>query len=117
MSMESDLFTLLQTVCPRVFPDFAPTTTPRPYVTYQAIGGDSLNYVDNAAPDARNTTVQVNVWSNTRKEATALIRQIEDAMRVSALFSARAVSEPMHDFDADMPVYGCSQDFTIWAPR
>lgn len=117
MTIESAIFSELSAIVPRTFPDFAPTNTARPYVTYQFIGGESINYTDKTLPNARNAMVQVNVWANTRKSANETIRQIEDALRLSTLFSASPMSEPMHGFDADMPVYSAIQDFTVWADR
>lgn len=117
MSMESSLFTLLSAVCPRVFPDVAPTSTAKPYVTFQAIGGETLRFLDNTAADKRNTKVQINVFAATRLESITLIRAIEDAMCASAAFIARPEAEPMHDYDADMLTYQAMQDFSIFASR
>ena len=117
MTMESDLFTLLKTVCPRVFPDFAPTATVRPYVTFQGIGGQSLRYLENTAADKRQTRMQINVWADTRAQSLSLCRLIEDAMCAATVFVATPDAEPVHDFDADLPVYGSIQDFLIHATR
>lgn len=115
MTFESDLFTLLSGVTPRVFPDFAPVSTARPYVTYQQIGGDVLNMVANVAPGVRNSMLQINVWSNTRAEALQVMRAIEDAMCTTSVFkAARPIAAAVADYDADIPVYGCRQDFTCW---
>lgn len=114
--MESDLAALLQTLCPRVFPDIAPTTAQKPYVTYQGIGGRSLRYVDNTAADKRHHMVQVNVWATTRKEANQLSRAIEDALCAASVFTARPMSEAVADVE-DEDLRGNRQDFDIWAPR
>ena len=52
--METDLTTLLLAICPRVFPDVAPLSTARPYITYQQIGGQSLRFVEGTAADKRH---------------------------------------------------------------
>lgn len=117
MSLETQLTTLLLTVCPRVFPDFAPITTARPYVTYQQIGGESVNMLDRWVPNKRNATMQVNVWSATRAEAMTLIQSIEDALRMTTVFQAESQNAPTTDFDADGPLYSAIQDFSIWADR
>lgn len=118
MTFEADLFTLLKAAAPalgtRVYPDFAPTSTTRPYCTYQQIGGDVINPFENVVPDKRNSVVQVNVWSNTRMEALSIIRAIEDAMRAASAFQARPIGAAVADYDADIPVYGARQDFTCW---
>lgn len=114
MTFEASLFTLLKTVTPSVFPDFAPVSTARPYVTYQAIGGEVVNYIDSTIPNTRNVEVQINVWSNTRAEALNVSRAIEDAMRTASAFTARPQSAAVSDYDADIPVYGSRQDFSCW---
>lgn len=111
MTMESDLYARLVAICPRVYPDVAPTSTARPYVTYQQIGGETIDPLDNSAPGKRNAVIQINVWSNTRSEANAISHQIEDSMR---LMSARPQGASLSDYDYDMLVYGAQQDFALW---
>ena len=117
MSLESDLYTVLAAVCPRAFPDVAPTTTVRPYVTYQQIGGEAINFMGREIPNNRNARVQINVWSDTRASAVSTMQAIEDAIRMSVLFQGEPESAPTSDYDHDMLVYGSMQDFTIWADR
>lgn len=114
MTFEADLFTLLKTVTPRVFPDFAPVSTVRPYVTFQAVGGQVINPLSNEKPGKRNAELQINVWSDTRAESLSLSRAIEDAMRAATAFNARPQSAAVSDYDADVPVYGARQDFSCW---
>jgi hypothetical protein len=120
MTFESDLFTVLKSASAtllngdgtaRVFPDFAPVTTARPYVTYQGIGGPILQQLSNAAPGVRLPEIQVTVWADTRAQSLLIARAIEAAMRAATTFFAAPVGEPVADFDADVPVYGCRQDF------
>jgi hypothetical protein len=101
-------------VTPQVSPDFAPVETPRPYVTFQQIGGQVINPLANDAPGRRNSEMQINVWASTRAEALQLSRSIEDAMRSAISFQARPLGAAVADFDADVPVYGCRQDFSCW---
>ncbi|RYF75066.1 MAG: DUF3168 domain-containing protein [Comamonadaceae bacterium] len=117
MSIDTDLATVLKTVCARTFTDFASVNTQRPYVTFQLIGGASWRFVEGAAADKRNTFVQINVWADKRLEANALARQIEEAMCAATLFTATPDSELVGDFDADVPVYGTRQDFNVTAAR
>lgn len=117
MTMESDLHALLATVCPRVFPDFAETGTPRPYITFQRIGGPATRYLDNTAADKRRSRVQVNVWANRRDESLLLINQVEEALCAASAFTATPEGEPISDFDADFRVYGSIQDFLITSTR
>lgn len=117
MSLESDLYTVLNAQCARVFPDVAPFDTECPYITWQQIGGEALAYVEDTVPNERNAYVQINVWDTTRIGATALALQIEAALIQSTAFQARPQSalQAAHDDDTDRR--GCLQDFTIWAAR
>ena len=115
--MESDLNTLLKTICARVYPDVAPVGTVTPYVTWQAIGGYAVRFLDGSAPDKRNTLMQINVWSKTRIEAINLIRQIEDAVCASSLWQAVPQGEAISTFESDTQLYGSIQTIDIWASR
>jgi hypothetical protein len=117
MTIEADLFTVLKTVCARVFPDFAPVDTPRPYATYQQIGGDALRFLDPTIPSKKNGHYQISVWGDTRASVAALAILIESALIPATAFQASALSAPAADFDADVPVYGSRQDFSIWSNR
>lgn len=118
MSMEPALNTLLQTTCPRVFPDVAPEGTARPYVTWQELGGRALRNLDGTASNKRHTFLQINVWDETRAGALALIRAIEDAMCASASFTARPEGEPMSQFEDGEPnLYGSVQRFSVYSLR
>lgn len=115
MSLESDLYAVVSAICPRVYPDVADYGTHRPYVTWQQVGGDVVNHVDDVVPDYRNALVQINVWSNTRLEANAIMQQIEAAMITATQFQARPSGALIATEDED--IRGAMQDFSIWAPR
>ncbi len=95
----------------RVFPDFAPYSTTRPFATWQQIGGDVPVFVECSIGSQRKVRMQVNVWSDTRKEAISLIRQIE-----SALVTQHADPEggAISLVDEDAGIRGAMQDFSIW---
>lgn len=112
--MESDLFATLQAQCAQVWPTVAPTDTPRPYVTYQQIGGDVLEYLDNPPPMARNAYMQINAWSDDPQVAKDLMRQIEAALLAATAFAASPMAAMQDDHDPDMQVYGARQDFSVW---
>ena len=115
--MEADLNTLLKAICPRTFPDVAPSGTAAPFIAWQGLGGESLRFVDNTAPDKRNTYMQVAVYSTKRTEALALIRAAEDAMCASLLFAVSPMGEPIATYEDDTKLYGAIQRFSIWAAR
>jgi hypothetical protein len=117
VSMESDLQTLLATICPRTFPDVAPSDTAAPWVVWQGLGGASLRFVDNTAGDRRNTLMQVAVYAKTRLQALQLIRQIEDAITASMPLIATPQGEPASDYESDTLLYSSKQRYSIWAAR
>ena len=121
MTMESDLTARLKTVSANVFPDFVPAGTAAPWITYQHIGGQPMQYVDGTAADKRHTLLQINVWAGSRLQALSLARQVETAVCNLSLtpFVAQPASEPITAFEPDVKptLYGCMQDFDIWSSR
>ena len=115
--MESDLTALLKTACANTFPDMAPAGTVVPWVTYQAIGGQPLRWLDNTAADKRNTLMQISVWATTRAQATLLAHQIEEAMCASDDFTATPQGEPISTHDAETNLYGAVQRYSIYSLR
>jgi Protein of unknown function (DUF3168) len=115
--METDLTALLKALCTRTFTDFAPEKTPRPYVTFQFLGGPSLQWIDNTAADKRQTLVQIDVWADTRPASLTLARQIEAAMRASTAFMARPEGEPICEAEPESLLYGTVQDFNVISLR
>lgn len=118
MTFETALFQLLGPLAGnRVFPDIAPFDTPVPYVTWQKIGGRSINYTGNDIPTAQHSLVQINVWSDDRLAANTLASQIEDVLRMATAITARPEAETIATHDPDLQRYGTIQDFSIWSPR
>ena len=115
--MEDALVAILKTLCPRVYPDVAPMDAGKPYITWQAIGGEVARFLDNSAADKRNTLMQINAWALTRQDATTLIRQAEDALCGSAAFVARPQGEALSMYESDTKLYGAVQRFSVWASR
>lgn len=116
MPLEVLLTTQLKTVLARTHPDVAPAGTALPYCTYQFVGGQTVQFLDAALPGLRNARVQVTVWSATRLECNALIRQAEDQLRLSTAFQCQPLGAFVGDFDDELNYYGARQDFSIWSP-
>lgn len=117
MSWETTLVTLAKTVAPVVEPDTVKAGTAPPYVTYQAIGGQAMRYVDTTAADKRMALVQINVWAKTKAQAVQLIRQLEDVFCLHTGWQCKPVGEYRSDSEPDIQRFGASQDFEIVAPR
>ena len=118
MTIEADIFTAIKgLVSNRCFPDFAPLSTARPYITYVQIGGEAISYLDNTVPDGKIGRFQINVWGDTRASVSALMLQVEAAMIQATAFQARPLSAPSSDYDPDSLVYGAMQDFSVFSTR
>lgn len=115
MSLETTLFTALRgLVNDRVYRDVAPetnTSTDRPYVTFQQIGGKVVNFMSSETlPNRKNARVQVNVWGNDRDGVAALARLVEDGLRPLG----SVLSGPVAVTETDRRLYGSRQDFSVW---
>lgn len=118
MTVEADLFNLLKTlVSNRAFPDFAPVSTTRPYITYQQIGGKVTVFTEGKMAGSDNAVFQINVWGDTRASVKAISKQIETLLVESTVFQAQPESAARADYDHDSLVYGSMQDFSIWSVR
>lgn len=118
MSVEADIYSTLQgLVGGRVFPDVAPFSTQRPYITYQQVGGVAPSFVDSTVPSKRNGRFQVNVWADTRAQASTIAAQIEAALIAATAFQARPLSAAVSLHDDATELRGCMQDFTVWSDR
>ena len=115
MTTESTVYdTLKILVSNRVYPDVAPELTARPYITYQQVGGTSVNFVDVTVPSKKNSRFQINVWADTRAAAAALAIQIEDALRAVPTLQTTVLSAPVATYDPDTKLKGTRQDFSFW---
>lgn len=101
----------------RVFPDVAPLSSARPYITWQQIGGDVIRPLANEVADKRNAMVQINVWADTRQQAVQIILQAEEALVTCSDFVARPLAAFASRHEPDVNLYGAEQDFTIWSDR
>jgi len=117
MTLEERLYIELAAVCPRAFPDFAPPETERPYVTFQQVGGEVVQCLDNTVPSKENAAMQINVWADSRKAAKSVILAIEARLSVATVIQASPIAAAVSDFDVDMERYCSRQDFDIWADR
>jgi hypothetical protein len=115
MTVEAAIFDALRVlVVDRVYPDVAPDNVARPYITYQQIGGQAVNFIDGAAPSMRNSRFRINVWTDRRAEAAALNALVETALRAAPTLRTTVSSGPVALADPDTRLRGMSQDFSFW---
>ncbi len=115
MTQDELFFSTLQgLVGGRVYPDIGKEGTAVPYITYQDIGGEAVNFMDGAAPSKANARVQVNVWATTRAQAKSIARQVETALRAVPALQTLVIGAPATTYDPDAKYYGTIQDFSVW---
>lgn len=98
----------------RVFPDFAEVGTTRPYITYQAVGGEPMNFLSGDRPDKQHVRIQVNVWSTRRIEASEIGMQVEDALRSATALQVEVATGRVATYDEDTDLRGTMQDFMLF---
>ena len=115
MSLDAQIFAVLSSlVGDRVYPDVAPEATARPYLTYQQVGGDALNYLEGTVPGKRNARIQINAWADTRLAASELSERAEDSLRLAAGLQAEVLGARVSIFEEDTKLRGARQDFSVW---
>lgn len=117
MSLESDLFTVLKTVCPQVYPDSAPPGVAVPYIVYMQIGGEAPTFLERAVPSKENALMLIEYWSQTRLDTKTKIKAIEAALVTATQFQASPTGAARGAYTDDVDLRGMQQEFTIWAAR
>lgn len=115
MTMESLVYGALQSlVSGRVFPDIAEERATLPYITFQQVGGDAVNYIDPTAPNRSNARLQVNVWSKTRIQAALIAGQVEAALRATTALQTTVLGARVSLFEPETQLRGTLQHFSVW---
>jgi hypothetical protein len=96
----------------RCYPDVAPAGALRPYITYQAVGGQSPNYLSNTVA-LQNARMQVNVWADSRSAANSVMQSAIAALTGTAV-KAVTIGAPVSSYEPDTKLYGSREDFSIW---
>lgn len=96
----------------RVYPDEAPFGAVRPYIVYQAVGGQDTNTTDGPA-DLQNCRMQVAVWADSRAVATSTMRAAFAALTVDAIRGV-PIGAPVSTYESDTKLYGSRLDYSLW---
>ena len=107
--------TLGDLVGDRVWPDVAEEKT-TPFIIYSTFGGAPVNFIGGEQPDKANAWVQITAWSPRRKQVSALMAQIEAAMRARSDLAITVLSQPVSQWDPETKCRGAAQNFSIWVP-
>jgi hypothetical protein len=114
MTVEERLVDIISPRCPAFF-GRAPEGLGTPYTTIQHLGGRSIRFLDNTAPDKRNTVVQITVWAATAEQASALLHAIAADVTTAPGMQASRLAGPRSIPDDEL--HGLAQDLSIWALR
>jgi hypothetical protein len=98
----------------RVYPDIAPECVKRPYITFQQVGGRSVNFLSAELPEKRNSRFQLNVWADSRLEAAKIAKQVDETLRQVKALQTTVLGEPVAIVEAETNLYGTRQDFSFW---
>lgn len=116
MTVEEQVYSALKDLFGgRLFPDLAPGGTQLPYGTYQAVGGEPINFISGDKPGKTNTRMQVNVWAATRIEASDLGARVEEAVRSATHLQPEVLSARVATYDETTQYRGTTQDFSVWS--
>lgn len=114
MTIETDLVAALDALCGgKCYADAAPAGTAAPFITYQQVGGRTVDFIEGGASIKRNARLQVNVWHSSRAQANALMRQVEDALQSAPFFGDPQGALVALAADG-VPLKGAQQDFSLW---
>lgn len=112
-SAEAIVYGALQSLASgNVYPDVAPGGVVAPFIVYQAVGGQSTNYLSNT-DNLQNARVQVAVWANDRLTAVALMQSVISALSGSPIYGV-SIGAPVSTWEFDTKLYGSRLDFSIW---
>lgn len=118
MTVEADIYTTLKgLVGSRCFPDFAPIGTPRPFITFEQVGGQALAYLDGALPDKKHGRFEIGVYADTRANCALIALQVEAAMAAATVFQASATTAPASDYAPEPKIYASLQTFSVFSDR
>lgn len=118
MTVEADInSTLNSLVAGRVFPDFAPLGTVRPFITFEQTGGEALSYLDGSLPDKKHGRFEIGVYADTRSQCAAIALQVESAMAAATAFQSTAIHAPISDYASDVKIYSSTQNFSVFSTR
>ena len=98
----------------RVFPDVAPLDTVKPYITYQVVGGEPMNFLSGDRPNKQHVRMQVNVWASHRIEASEVGMLVEDALRSATALQVEVASGRVATYDEETDSRGIMQDFMLF---
>ena len=119
MTPDSTLITLLGgLVAGECYPDFAPEGAGLPRIVFQQVGGLAVDHQEGKPADLENARMQIVCWAADRDTASALAKQVEDALLAApAPVQATRLGARVSVVDDDTGLRGARQDYSMWLPR
>jgi len=118
MTIEESIYEALNPlVGNRVFPDFAPLGTARPFITFEQVGGDALSYLNGTLPDKKNGRFEIGVYADSRASCAAVALLVESVMAAATAFQSTAIHAPISDYASDVMIYSSTQNFSVFSSR
>ena len=115
MTAEAEIYTaLVHLAGGRVLPDFAPEDTALPFIVYQAVGGEPVNFITGEQPEKQPVRMQVSVWAKTRLQASELGQQVEVAVRAASALQPEVATGRVAIYDEATQYRGTRQDFYLF---
>lgn len=96
----------------RVYPDLAPAGVAKPYIVYQAVGGEDITTLS-GADTLQNTRMQVTVWAEKNAERLQIMGEVRNRLTAAPIL-AKPIGAPVSEYEADTKLYGSRLDFSIW---
>lgn len=93
--------------------DQAPENTAKPYIVFQAVGGQDEATFDGVA-DLQNTRMQIAVWGDSRIGQVGPLMVAIRAALCNSEIRATPIGSPVSSYEDDTKLYGSRQDFSIW---
>lgn len=114
MSLQTDLFTLLQgLVSDRVYPSGTAATT-TPYITYQRITAIEQTSLDTngGTGNLYNTIMQIDVWASSYGAAQTLAESVKTALK--GWSNQNVVQSELDEYEQDTKLHRVLLDVSIW---
>jgi hypothetical protein len=113
MSLEATMQAALGSLCSgRVYPDRPPDVPTLPFIVYQEIGGQSVEFMEGTLGAKDYARVQVVVWSKTRLEASSIARQAQ-ALMVEGATKASTLTKGVALYDQATKYRGNRTDYWL----
>jgi hypothetical protein len=112
--MDQALQTAIAAVIPQTYASAAPQQAGDLYAIWRRIGGEPMEYLDNAEPQVSHALVQIEVWGEDVLQVKQGMHQLAGSLRSHAELVIRPNAGFRDGYDADMKLFSASQDFDVW---